>query len=305
MREIDLESKLAMPKNTFLLYGDLRTGKTTFAGSFPRPLFLSDVTENGYESLREENWNDEVTPLFEPGVRPVVWGIEKESDLADCVAKARPLVESKRILSITVDSLSFYTDLIFNFILMRQTKADTRAAYGELGTHLRNARILVHSLGVPVVWTALAKHPEEGDPVGRPMIPGQQADKFAAGVDFVFYTRIDQPVPTKPPAFHIRTRRYLGYVAGNRLGARAQLLPDPFQGTYATLLTCLGYDVDAIRASLPPIAGLPSVSDAAKAPAPTVKPPIATVATKPPAATKPATIKVTAPNNGKPASPGR
>jgi len=255
MREIDLKASETsdLPFNTFLVYGNTRVGKSTWAGTFPRPLFLSDVSEKGYESLREENWDDETTPRFESDVQPIVWGIEQQTDMAEAVLKIEPLVKAGRIKTVVIDSLSFYSDLIFNFILMKQTKSDTRGAYGDLGTHLRNVRIKLHSLGCNVVWLCLAKDPDADNPTGGPMIPGQQADKFAAGVDFIFHFRLEQPVPTKPPMFQIRTKRYAGYIAGNRLGGRANLLPDPMIGNYASMMTHLGYDVDAIRSALPSI----------------------------------------------------
>ena len=285
MREIDLSAKPdLLPINTFLTYGDTRTGKTTLAGSFPRPLFLSDVTEKGYEALRDENWNDEVTPRFEPDVKPIVWGIERESDLARAVEHAKPLVAAKRVLTIVVDSISFYTDMVLNAILARMDKPDMRRAYGELGAHLRNARIKVHGLGVNVVWLALAKHPETDDPVGRPLIPGQQADKFAAGVDYIWHTRTAQAGPNKPIEFEVHTRRYLNYVAGSRLGVRAAQLPEPFRGTYVDFLSVLDYDIDAIRASLPPMSKLAHLStrppldtaSASNAPAPSAPKPAMT-----------------------------
>lgn len=277
MREIDLKASLLteMPIFTFMTYGDTRSGKTTFSGTFPRPLVLADITEKGYEALRDENWNNEVTPRFEEGIAPIVWGIEKESDLAEAIPKIEPMVKAGLVKTIVVSSISFYSDLVFNSILMRQEKTDTRKAYGDLGTHLRNVRIKIHGLGVNVVWEALTKHPETDDPIGRPMIPGQQADKFAAGVDFIFYTKLDQPQPTKPATFDIYTRRHNNYIAGNRLGSRASLLPNPLRGTYATMLSSLGYDVDAIRKALPPIASIqmvkPVLTSAAKPAAPPIK----------------------------------
>jgi AAA domain len=277
MKEIDLKALSASttPANTFLIYGDTRTGKTTFAGTFPRPLIFADVSEKGYESLTEENWNESVTPLFEPGVRPIVWGIEKQSDMAECVARAEPLVKAGRVKSIFTDSLSFYADLYMNFVLMKQDKRDTRGAYGELGIHLRNLRISVHGLGCNVGWLCLAKHPEREDgklvEAGGPLIPGQQAAKFAAGVDFILHTRLETAQPSQPGKFQIRTKRYMDYIAGNRLGGRANLLPDPFTGNYAALMQHLGYDVDAIRKALPPIVGNGAVHTAAPRP---VTPPV-------------------------------
>jgi hypothetical protein len=262
VREINLDQPTdVMPINTFLTYGDSRTGKTTWAGSFPRPVFFSDVSEGGWDSLA----NMEDDQLFEPGVRPLVWGIEEMADMLKAREKAIPLIQSGRIRTIVVDSLSFYSDLFLNFLVGMQTKKDMRAAYGDLGNHLRDLRVKTHALNVNVVWLCLARHPDDDVPTGRPMIPGQQGDKFMAGVHYIFHSRVDQKKQgqiTLPPVFEMRTKKYFNYIAGNRLGGRAIDLPDPLVGDYETMITALGYDADAIRASMP------------KLPAPGAKPAI-------------------------------
>lgn len=256
MREINLDQSMnVMPRNTFLVYGDSRSGKTTWAATFPRPVFFSDVTEAGWDSIA--NMSDD--QLFEPGVKPLVWGIEQMTDMVTAREKAAPLIASGRIQTIVVDSLSFYCDLFMNFLLMNQVKKDTRAAYGDLGNHLRDLRAKTHMLPVNVVWLCLARHPDEVEPIGRPMIPGQQADKFMAGVHYIFHSRVDQQKKGQellPPVYEMRTKKYAGYIAGNRLGGRAALLPDPLIGDYRTLVEALGYDIDALRASMPKISDL-------------------------------------------------
>jgi hypothetical protein len=277
MREISLEQPAnVMPKNTFLVYGDSRSGKTTWAATFPRPLFLSDVTEGGWDSIA--NMDDE--QLFEPGVKPIVWGIEQMADMAVARGKAVPLIASGRIQTIVVDSLTFYTDLYLNFLIGMQTKKDMRAAYGDLGNHLRDLRVQTHALPVNVVWLCLTKHPDDDNPIGGPMIPGQQASKFMAGCHYVFHSRVHQEKRGQellPPVFEMRTRKYLNYIAGNRLGGRANDLADPLVGDYGTLLQYLGYDPDEIRQSLPKI-GAPAPARPAVAAGTPAKPPVVAAA---------------------------
>lgn len=281
MREIDLDQPSdRMPKNTFLIHGESRSGKTTWAATFPRPLFLSDASEGGWDSII--NMPDEM--LFEPGVRPIVWALDKMDDMATARQRAAPLIASGLIQTIVVDSISFYTDAQLNYILASQTKKDTRSAYGDLGTHLRDLRMQTHGLGTNVVWLALTLHPDADNPVGRPMIPGQQGDKFMAGVHFIFHTRMHQEKRGQdllPPEYHVRTKRYMGYIAGNRLGGYAGNLPDPMvNSTYATMMEALGFDVDAIRSGLPKIT--PAMLAAAKLPvAAPARPPAAVAAAAP------------------------
>lgn len=272
MREISLEEPvLRLPRNTFLIYGASRSGKTTFAATFPRPLFFSDVTEGGWDSIA----NMDAEQLFEPGVKPIVWGIEKMTDMVEAREKATPLIASGRVQTIVTDSLSFYCDLILNCILMTQSKKDTRAAYGDLGNHLRDMRAKTHMLPVNVVWLCLDSLEDDGS--GGPMIPGKQAAKFMAGVHYIFYARVYQEKRGSgflPAVFEMRTRTYAGHIAGNRLGGRSAQLPDPLIGSYQDLISSLGYDPVELRKRLPAIASV--VKLVAK---PVAKPPI--VAAKP------------------------
>jgi hypothetical protein len=195
--------------------------------------------------------------FFEPGVKPIVWAIELMNDMATAITKAEPLIANGTVQTLVIDSISFYTDLYLNFLIGMQTKKDTRAAYGDLGNHLRDLRVRLHSKNVNVVWLALARHPEADDPIGSPMVPGQQAAKLAAGCDFIFHSRSYQEKRGQevlPLTFEMRTRKYGAYIAGNRLGGIANQLPDPLIGTYADMMVALGYDVDNIRAQLPSLA---------------------------------------------------
>lgn len=276
MREIDLDQPTnVMPKNTFLVYGDSRTGKTTWAATFPRPVFFSDVTEGGWDSIRHMD-DDQ---LFEPGLKPLVWGIEKMADMAEARVKALPLIQSGRIQTIVVDSLSFYCDLYLNHLIGLQAKRDMRAAYGDLGNHLRDLRVQTHGLPVNVVWLCLAKHPSDDSPLAGPMIPGQQADKFMAGVHYIFHSRAHQEKRGQeyaPAVFEMRTKKYANYIAGNRLGGRAGDLPDPLVGSYSTLMQHLGYDPDELRQSLPKLVMTAKpVAAPAVAPAVNGRPPVA------------------------------
>jgi hypothetical protein len=275
MREINLDqNNTTVPRNTFIVYGDSRSGKTTWAATFPRPLFLSDVTEAGWNSIT--HMSDE--QLFEPGVKPMVWGIEQMNDMALAREKAAPLIASGRVQTLVIDSLSFYCDLYLNYIVGQQTKKDQRAAFGDLGIHLRDLRVKTHSLAVNVVWLCLARHPSPEEPVGRPLVPGQQADKFMAGCDYVFYARSyreKRGADLLPPTFELRTRPWSNYVTGNRLGNMAESLPDPLIGTYEDMITHLGYDADEIRRSMPKLVtnGTPAKAAPASVPPPAARRP--------------------------------
>lgn len=251
MRDIPLnDAPGKLPIFTMLNYGDTRTGKTEFGATWPRPMILADVAERGYTTIKtmdREKW-------FEPNVEPMIKGIENMNDLANILPIIQALIASGRIMTVVFDAFTFYTDFFLNGIIATQSKPDNRAAYGTLGLHLRKVRTDLHSLKTNVVWNCLARHPDTDNLKGGPMIPGQQADKFAAGVDFLVHSRIEQIKDGGKivgEEFQLRTRQYNSYICGNRLGTDAQYLPDPFIGTYSDLMVQLGYDVEALRKSLP------------------------------------------------------
>jgi len=221
MKVIDVSRPGKIQRITVLSYGQSRAGKTRFAGSWPRPLFLSDATESGWTTLSNMDHN----ARFEPERAPVVWAIEKAADMMQAVHDAEPMVKRGEIHTIVIDSLTFYADLFFNTLdAAGGNRADGRQLYQKLGQHLKNLREQVHLLGSNVVWLALEKPPGEDTPIGGPMLSGQNAAKFAAGCDYVFYHRSFQSQPNQPLQFEIRTRKYQHYQAGGRDEGR---LPDP------------------------------------------------------------------------------
>jgi hypothetical protein len=234
-------------------------------------LILADATEHGWDSIA----NLPEDQLFEADVLPIVWAIETQTDMVQALEKAAPLVAAGRIKSIAIDSLSFYADLALNAIMSQQAKEDTRQAYGKLGNHLRNMRCQFQVQKLNVVWTALVKHPDEDNLLGRPLIPGQQGAKFEAGVDFIMHSRKEVPLnpiqaAKTPPVYELRTKQWGRYIAGNRLGERADRLLDPFVGSYSDFIYTLGYDVQALRDSMPAITEVATKPAVIKAPTPPI-----------------------------------
>lgn len=250
----------AMPVFTVVNYGDTRVGKTQWAATWPRCLIIGDAMERGYETVRKMDrslW-------FEPDREPILKAVDAMADMTTILGTLSapgwvdPLIASGDVLTLVFDAFSFYCDFYLANIVAGQAAPDTRQAYGALGMHLRDLRVKAHNKGVNVLWLCLAKHPEKDDKghtePGGPLIPGQQADKFAAGVDFLLYSRLNAVRKEGKHVgddFEIRTRKYNGlYSAGNRLGADTTILPDPFTGTYAAFIRCLGHDSDAVRTAI-------------------------------------------------------
>lgn len=282
MKTISLEepTTFTVPTNTFLIYGDTRTGKTVFGATFPRPLIIGDAVEGGYRSIK----NMDSDRFFEPEHKPIINVVENMNDLSSALPNIRALIAAKRVYTVVFDAWTFYADFFLTKIFAANPGGDNRQAYGTLGQHLNRMRVEFHSLGVNVVWACLAKHPDQDDPKGRPLIPGKAADKFAAGVDFLIHSRIEQKKKDGKviaEEYQLRTRQFGSYIVGNREGVYADNLADPFMGTYADFMTAIGYDVDAIRAAMPKPGTVIAPTKPTAPPAASAKPPAAPVKKRP------------------------
>ncbi len=241
MKVIDLKSTL--PNLTVFSYGQSRTGKTRWAGTWPRPLFLSDVTEGGWETLR--TMPD--TALYEPGVRPDVWGIESFSDMPKCIADVIKMCEKQpgRVRTLVIDSISFYQDLYVvemeRLMPKKNGEIDTRALYGNLFNHLRWLMVEIGKLPLNIVYLALEKAPDDKGNPGGPLLSGRSAQAAPARCGYFLYHRIERVSLDSPPIFEVRTKPYSRYLAGTRA---AETLPDPLpEPTYRGLAGALGLKV--------------------------------------------------------------
>jgi hypothetical protein len=240
MRVVNLSAAAPSRRITALSYGAPRAGKTRFAATFPKPLFLSDATESGWTTITAMNRDD----WYDPEFTPVVWAVEDSKDMPaaldqlDSELKQNP----RKYETLVIDSITFYTDLYFNTMFRAAAQGgrmpDTRNLYMLLQAHLRELRIRVHSLPLNVVWLALEKAPGEDQPFGLPLIAGQSATKLMAGCDYVFFHRVFQNTAQEGPRWEVRTKQYGQYRAGGR---DEGLLPDPLpECTYRSLAEALG-----------------------------------------------------------------
>lgn len=214
---------------TFMCYGDTRTGKTRFAGTFPNALFIADKSERGWTTL-ETMPEDE---FYHPGKPPLVFGVINRQEMTEALAKAEQLVKLGYIDTLVVDSLTFYAESWYQSELQAtlavpNAKLDTRAMYGALSSHLADIRMQIHEWGCNVVWTALASPPEDGR-LGGPMISGKSRERFPAGCDHIFrhYRWESTDEETKQPVvgYSARTAPHDNYVGGGR---DSGAIPDPF-----------------------------------------------------------------------------
>lgn len=293
MREIDLDISAPKRRVTVMSYGASRAGKTRFAATFPRPLFLSDNSEGGWETIRNMNPDDR----YEPDVVPRVWAMEKPEDMVKAVMNIDAMCRGPLKLNgktykpgdvrtVVIDSLTFYGDSFLTHLT--RTNKDMRLVYQTLNAHLREVMVRVHELPVNVVWICLEKAPDEENPtMGGILIPGQTKDKAPARCDYWFYHRSVQKGPNLE--WEVRTKKFGVWPAGGRdEGA----LPDPLpSASYRVMAEALGLITSEAGAySAAELAEQRAADEEAEEAAVQTTPPPATAT----GATRPAPVQVSA-----------
>lgn len=229
---------------TFFCYGQTRSGKTRFAGTFPNVLVIADASERGYttlETMPEVDYYHAENP-------PVVLPVKNQEQMALALTTAERWVRQGYIETVVIDSVTFYANTYLTVEKTRSRAAvgtvDTRALYGALAEHMANVRIQIHSWPCHVIWTALMSPPDDHKG-GGPLLAGSSRDSFPAGCDHIFIHRAweamseaTEDAPAEPyTVYEIRTRPWAKYIAGSRDGGK---LPDPiffptFRGIEADL----------------------------------------------------------------------
>ncbi len=133
-----------------LVYGRSGTGKTTFAGSFPKPALLIDVREKGTDSISNLDGVDVISIESWADLEEVYWYVSKE----------------KKYKSIIIDQVSSLQDLAMEKALEDEGK-DTMSqrlwgtVSGMMKTWLMNYRDLI-DLGINICFIAHDRTSKEG-----------------------------------------------------------------------------------------------------------------------------------------------
>lgn len=242
MKEIDLDSTTL--RLTSLVYGPSRGGKTRFAATWPRPIFLSDAVEGGYRTIASMAKRSPEM-FFEPNWTPKVWAMESAADILQGIKRIAEIVKNDPTACLTgvIDSVTFLGDLLQDeFLTMYQAEIakNPYALYDRLRLTLRHYMILAHKIPINWVWIALAKESERGS-LGGPLIPGQTGTKMPAAVNLLLYQHAMQR-NEDAPVYETRTRRYGMFAAGGR---DEGMLQDPLsECSYRALAADLELDVD-------------------------------------------------------------
>lgn len=196
--------------HTFV-YGPLRTGKTSFAATFPKPIFLSAGNEGGDMTLRF--FNVDIIPINTPG------------DMKMAVKYIAANYHTKGWRTVVVDSVTYYSDLVIQELTKGGERPMIQRDWGLLDLHLQKQLLPdLHRLPLHVVWIS-TEEPEkggDGQVVGyKPMLYGKTASKLPGACDLIVRTTVQNTRDANGnfvPQFLLRTIPYEGAAAGGRFG---------------------------------------------------------------------------------------
>lgn len=179
---------------TVFLFGLLGTIKTTWAGTWPSPVFLSAGQEGGDDSL-------ELLPTLWGVQPPPVYHIHSTAQMrqkVNYIAQSHALYGWKTVV---IDSVSFYMDIYMREVILAYQRAGKdpqmqQRDWGFLENHIcKELAQTLHSTPLNVIWISLAKEKyskkdRQGDSFVEgvvPMMSGAAGTKLPAMCKMVIY----------------------------------------------------------------------------------------------------------------------
>jgi hypothetical protein len=245
MREFQAGSGQASKYVHALLGGKVSSGKTSFAATMPRPLFLSSVAEGGYKVL------DSIDPrLFwdgPKGFKPVVWATENMLDYVKAGERLLNLAAQNKFPwgTVVFDSVSIYGESVLRELRKANPGGDARQWYGELAAGISRIVAELHSLPCHVLWLC---HIDDRDQLA---VPGKATAATWAYMDRKWLVRANVEQDHVNYQLHSRPFRQVTW-----LGGRGIQLPDPMIPSFKCVAEVLGLPEKPGSPSVPPFNGV-------------------------------------------------
>jgi hypothetical protein len=203
--------------------GGAGSGKTSFAATAPRPLFLADNVEKGYQII--ETMNPDL--FWNPKQPPEIWAIEKIQDSIQAVADLEKMAATGKFPygTVSFDPFSIYCD---RFLTEMPQPNDRRQLYGDLWTHIFVLIRRLHALPCNIFWLSHVKE-------GELQIPGQASEKLPAMCESRWLTEVVTE-RNKPPLWQLRTTPSTG---GKFVSCRYNL-PETLLPSFKCIAAVLG-----------------------------------------------------------------
>lgn len=210
-------------------YGRTGVGKTYFAATFPRPLFLSAYTEGGIVTLRKKDVD--------------YIDIYSSEEMLSTIQELHALAEQGRLRerwdTIVFDSITLYCEQYIQELVEQvpgKKKMMRRPDWGQLDTHLRTLTVLAHELPVNVWWIALEDEEKEEDGSLRnsyPMLFGKRSVKILASMDVVLWHEKINTKAGQEDIYRCHSSPFLNHDAKDRFGELPARIDKPSYGKLA------------------------------------------------------------------------
>src|SRR6185503_9956430 len=224
---------------SWFFYGKTRTGKTTAAATFPKPLFLQPASEDSIDTLAGMDVDyvmikpERVGKTGDSSVMAVMDGVlsdlEQRFERADKLwtLAARARVDGKDDeavdlqaegdaqfpwLSIVTESVSHYTDMVQEELTRHATIDMDQQKWGKLSAHMRSVHERLRNLKVHTVYVSLVTEVFDRQcklTKAEPLFPGNMSLKLPSACGGVIYFERKQGNPNDIYVAHFqRTEAY-------------------------------------------------------------------------------------------------
>jgi hypothetical protein len=237
--------KAAIPRRIRVIVGGKSSsGKTHFASTWPKPLFLSDATEGGaatLESMDRSMWWDEKAP-------PEVWEIENMLEMPRLVTDLLSRKAAFPWQTIVIDSLSIYAGRVLRELKGADPKQDGRQRYGELSDALSSLVARMHALPAHIVWLC---HIDEEMQL---TVPGRASAALWAYMSYKWLCHVVAPTKSDAlPEYQLHIRPFL---RADWLGGRSRInAPSPMIPSFKCMAELLGLPERPMSPACPDFGG--------------------------------------------------
>lgn len=242
---------------TIFLFGDVGTWKTSFAGTFPKPVFFSIGPEGGDDALAM------LPDLYGVPV-PRSYHIRSTSMMRQKVEAVCRDYKEMDINTAVIDSTTYYVDMWVAELMEFRYKdpkvrkrmenqgvnssAMTMRDWGLLAMHVRDLAMRLHKTELNVIWTSLEKPIKENDEnmgtsriiAVEPYIRGETFIKLPGMCKMIIHAQKEmKPMPNAPGRMFVQPVYYtapnymtkmIRHKYGNRFPEGKLVQPDPQYG---------------------------------------------------------------------------
>ena len=161
-----------------VIYGKPGTGKTTIASTFPKPLILLDLKENGWVGVKDVKGLDPVRVKDWESFQEAYWYLQENKD---------------GYKTVVIDTVSAVQDLVLDYIARKRKVKLTKKDWGEIASLLKPFITQFRDLDMNVIFIAHEKvfnveeddQAEGIDPSVGPKLMQSVASTMNAAVDII------------------------------------------------------------------------------------------------------------------------